>query len=105
MPQHFLLISGSGGYCAVFLYTEPVCTPSPSAHRARLHTEPVCTPSPSAHRARLHTEPDIVLTSGVSVAQGEFFRESARSTDDCYGLRRVLPATRVREIMIVPVSA
>lgn len=47
----------------------------------------------------------VILSSGASVAQGQFVGESARSVDDSYGLRRVLPAVRVRETMIVPVSA
>jgi len=51
--------------------------------------------------------PDIcgaVLSSGLAVAQGEFFGESARSGPDCYGLRRVPPAVRVRESMILATS-
>jgi hypothetical protein len=47
----------------------------------------------------------VVLCSGAGVAQGQFVGESARSAGDSYGLRRVLPASRVRETMIVPVSA
>jgi hypothetical protein len=47
----------------------------------------------------------VVLSSGANVAQGQFFGESARSIGDSYGLRRELPAVRVRETMIVPVSA
>jgi hypothetical protein len=47
----------------------------------------------------------VILSSGAGVAQGQFVGESARSVDDSYLLRRVLPAVRVRETMIVPVSA
>jgi hypothetical protein len=47
----------------------------------------------------------VALSSGAGVAQGQFVGESARSIGECYGLRRVLPAVRVRETMIVPVSA
>lgn len=46
-----------------------------------------------------------VLTSGGVFAQGDFYGESARSAQDCYALRRVLHARRVRETMIVPVTA
>jgi len=46
----------------------------------------------------------VILSSGAGVAQGQFVGESARSIGDSYGLRRVLPAVRVRETMIVPVS-
>jgi hypothetical protein len=46
-----------------------------------------------------------VLTSGAVFAQGDFYGESARAAQDCYALRRVLPARRVRETMIVPVTA
>jgi len=46
----------------------------------------------------------VVLSSGGGLAQGQFVGESARSTGESYGLRRVLPAARVRETMIVPVS-
>jgi hypothetical protein len=38
------------------------------------------------------------------LAQGEFYGESAAAKDGCYALRRVLPAVRVRETMIVPVT-
>ena len=47
----------------------------------------------------------VVLSSSALFAQGEFYGESARTDDGCYGLRRVLPAVRVRETMIVPVTA
>jgi hypothetical protein len=47
----------------------------------------------------------VVLSSGALLAQGEFYGESAATGDGCYGLRRVLPAVRVRETMIVPVTA
>jgi hypothetical protein len=47
----------------------------------------------------------VVLSSGALLAQGEFYGESAATEDGCYGLRRVLPAVRVRETMIVPVTA
>jgi hypothetical protein len=41
----------------------------------------------------------------VDVARaGEFYGESAPAEDGSYGLRRVLPAVRVRETMIVPVA-
>ena len=46
----------------------------------------------------------VVLSSGALLAQGEFYGESARSEGECYGLRRVLPAVRVREAVIVPVT-
>jgi len=46
----------------------------------------------------------VVLSSGALLAQGEFHGESARAEGECYGLRRVLPAVRVRETMIVPVT-
>ena len=46
-----------------------------------------------------------VLSSGAGLAQGQFYGESARSSGNSYGLRRVLPAERVREIMVVPGSA
>jgi hypothetical protein len=46
-----------------------------------------------------------VLTSGAVFAQGDFYGESAPAALDCYALRRVLPARRVRETMIVPVTA
>ena len=47
----------------------------------------------------------VVLSSGAGVAQGQFYGESARSSGNSYGIRRALPAVRVRETMIVPVSA
>jgi hypothetical protein len=46
----------------------------------------------------------VVLSSGALLAQGEFRGESVRTPDECYGLRRVLPAARVRETMIVPLT-
>jgi hypothetical protein len=46
-----------------------------------------------------------ILSSGAGVAQGQFYGESARASGNCYGLRTVLPALRVRETMVVPVSA
>lgn len=46
-----------------------------------------------------------VLSSGAAFAQGEFYGESAATEDGCYALRRLLPAMRVRETMIVPVTA
>lgn len=46
----------------------------------------------------------VVLSSGALLAQGAFYGESAPADDRCYGLRRVLPAARVRETMIVPVT-
>jgi len=46
----------------------------------------------------------VVLSSGALLAQGEFYGESARTEDGFYGLRRLLPAARVRETMIVPVT-
>lgn len=48
--------------------------------------------------------PETLLSSGVLLAQGEFYGESAPAEDRSYGLRRVLPAVRVRETMIVPVT-
>ncbi len=45
-----------------------------------------------------------VLSNGAGFAQGEFHGESARTTQGCYGIRRVLPAARVRETMIIPVT-
>jgi hypothetical protein len=47
----------------------------------------------------------VILSSGACVAQGQFVGESARSIGESYGLRRVLPAVRVRETMIVPTNA
>jgi hypothetical protein len=47
----------------------------------------------------------VIFSNGAGVAQGQFFGESARSGDESHGLRRELPAVRVRETMIVPVSA
>lgn len=58
-------------------------------------------------RLLLSQVPDIfgaILSNGAGVAQGQFVGESARSVGDSYGLRRVLPAVRVRETMIVPIS-
>jgi hypothetical protein len=46
----------------------------------------------------------VIFSNGTGVAQGQFFGESARSDDESYGLRGELPAVRVRETMIVPVS-
>lgn len=45
-----------------------------------------------------------MLSSGALLAQGEFRGESARTPDECYALRRVLPAVRVRETMIIPLT-
>lgn len=45
-----------------------------------------------------------VLTSGAGFAQGAFRGESARTSQGCYGVRRPLPAARVRETMIIPVT-
>jgi hypothetical protein len=47
----------------------------------------------------------VILSSGAAVAQGQFYSESARSNGNNFGLRHVLPAVRVRETMIVPLSA
>lgn len=47
----------------------------------------------------------VVLSSGAVLAQGDFHGESAPAQGGCYGLRRLLPAARVRETMIVPVTA
>lgn len=47
----------------------------------------------------------VILSNSAGVAQGQFVGESARTVGDNYGLRRVLPGTRVRETMIVPVNA
>ena len=47
----------------------------------------------------------LVLSNGASVAQGQFVGESAPSSNESYGLRRVLPAVRVRETMIIPSNA
>lgn len=46
----------------------------------------------------------VALSSGALLAQGEFYGESAPAEQECYGLRRILPAVRVRETMIVPVT-
>jgi hypothetical protein len=46
----------------------------------------------------------VVLSNGPSVAQGEFIGESAHTPQGSYALRRVLPAVRVRETMIVALS-
>lgn len=45
-----------------------------------------------------------VLSNGAGFAQSQFHGESARTTPGCYGIRRVLPAARVRETMIIPVT-
>ena len=47
----------------------------------------------------------LVLSSGACVAQGQFYGESARTEDRCYGFVRPLPGARVRETVIVPVTA
>lgn len=44
-----------------------------------------------------------VLSSGPAMAQGEFRGESARVAGGGFALRRLLPAGRVRETIIVPV--
>jgi hypothetical protein len=46
-----------------------------------------------------------VLSNGAGLAQGEFHGESARTPNGCYGIRRLLPAARVRETMIIPVTS
>jgi hypothetical protein len=46
----------------------------------------------------------VVLSSGALLAQGDFYGESAPAEDGCYGLRRLLPAVRIRETMIVPIT-
>ena len=46
----------------------------------------------------------VILSNGLGLAQGNFVGESAQTSGDSYGLRRVLPAVRVRETMIVAVS-
>jgi hypothetical protein len=45
-----------------------------------------------------------VLSNGAGFAQSQFKGESARTTEGCYGIRRVLPAARVRETMIIPAT-
>jgi hypothetical protein len=45
-----------------------------------------------------------VLSNSSGLAQGQFYGESARTEQECYGIRRPVPAARVRESMIVPVS-
>jgi hypothetical protein len=45
-----------------------------------------------------------VLSNGAGFTLGEFHGESARTTGGCYAIRRVLPARRVRETMIIPVT-
>jgi len=45
-----------------------------------------------------------VLSNGAGFAQGEFHGESARTAHGCYGIRRLIPAARVRETMIIPVT-
>lgn len=45
-----------------------------------------------------------VLSNGAGFAQGEFHGESARTPQGCYGIRRLIPAARVRETMIIPVT-
>jgi hypothetical protein len=47
----------------------------------------------------------IVISSGACFAQGEFHGLSTRSADRCYGFVRPLPGHRVRETMIIPVTA
>jgi hypothetical protein len=48
--------------------------------------------------------PVALLSSGALLAHGEFYGESAPAEGRSYGLRRVLPAVRVRETMIVSVT-
>jgi hypothetical protein len=45
-----------------------------------------------------------VLSNGAGFAQGEFHGESARTDSGCYANRRLIPAARVRETMIIPVT-
>lgn len=45
-----------------------------------------------------------VRSNGAGVAQGAFYGESAPAAGECYALRRPLPAVRVCETMIIPVS-
>jgi hypothetical protein len=47
----------------------------------------------------------IVISSGACVAQGQFLGLSTRTVDHCYGFVRPLPGHRVRETMIIPVTA
>lgn len=46
----------------------------------------------------------VVLSSGSLFAQGEFYDESVPASDGCSALQRVLPAVRVRETTIVPIT-
>jgi len=46
----------------------------------------------------------VILSNGAGLAQGAFYGESAAAAGECYGLCRPLPAVRVRETMIIPVS-
>ena len=48
--------------------------------------------------------PVALRSSGALLAHGEFYGESAPAEGRSYGLRRVLPAVRVRETMIVSVT-
>jgi hypothetical protein len=45
-----------------------------------------------------------VLSNGAGFAQSQFYGSSARTTQGCYGTRRVLPAARARETMIIPAT-
>jgi hypothetical protein len=47
----------------------------------------------------------IVISSGACFAQGQFPGLSTRTGNHCYGFVRPLPGHRVREIMIIPVTA
>jgi hypothetical protein len=47
----------------------------------------------------------IVMSSGACVAQGQFLGLSTRTVDRSYGFVRPLPGHRVRETMIIPVTA
>jgi hypothetical protein len=47
----------------------------------------------------------VILSNGDGLARGAVIGESAWATADCYGLRRVLPAARAQETMIIATSA
>lgn len=55
--------------------------------------------------ARVDGVAGIVISSGACVAQGAFPGLSTRTADRCYGFVRPLPGHRVRETMIIPVTA
>jgi len=55
--------------------------------------------------ARVDGVAGIVISSGACFAQGQFPGLSTRTSNRCYGFVRPLPGHRVRETMIIPVTA